>query len=140
MTLFAQSKGPLSGDLWDLPNGVPSHNTFNGVSQLLKPELLRGCLGQHGQTLSDILTHKQIALNKKKLRAVIPHPKGRSGLFIVNAWVGENRLCIGQHKVDDKGNEIEALGPLIAHLDITDAVVTIDTIGCQQELAKQIKY
>lgn len=140
MTLFAQSKGPLLDDLLDLPNGVPSHDTFNRVFQLLKPDLLRSCLGQHGQTLLDILAHKQIALDGKKLRGVTPRSKGTSGLFIVNAWVGENRLCVGQHKVDDKSNEMDALGPLIAHLDITDAVVTIDAIGCQKGLAKQIRH
>ena len=139
MVLFAQSKGPQLGDMVDLPNGVPSHDTFNRVFQILNPELLKGCLNQHGKALLDILAHKQIALDGKKLRGVTPHSKGMSGLFIVNAWVGENRLCIGQHRVDDKSNEIDALSPLIAQLDITDAVVTIDAIGCQKELVKQIQ-
>ena len=102
MVLFAQSKGPQLGDLLDLPNGVPSHDTFNRVFQILTPELLKGCLEQHGKALLDVLAHKQIALDGKKLRGVTPHSKGMSGLFIVNAWVGENRLCIGQHRVDDK--------------------------------------
>ena len=139
MVLFAQSKGPQLGDLLDLPNGVPSHDTFNRVFQILNPELLRGCLDQHGKALLDVLADKQIALDGKKLRGVDPHSKGMSGLFIVNAWVGENRLCIGQHRVDDKSNEIEALSPLVAQLDITDAVVSIDAIGCQKELVTQIR-
>lgn len=140
MVLFAQSKGPQLGDLLDLPNGVPSHDTFNRAFQLLNPALLKGCLGKHGQAILDILAYKQISLDGKKLRGVTPHSKGTSGLFIVNAWVGENRLCVGQHKVEDKSNEIDALPPLIAQLDITDAVVTIDAIGCQKELAKQIQH
>lgn len=140
MVLFAQSKAAQVGDLLELPNGVPSHDTFNRVFQLLNPELLKSCLGKHGQAILDILAHKQIALDGKKLRGVTPHSKGTSGLFIVNAWVSENRLCIGQHKVEDKSNEIDVLSPLIAQLDITDAVVTIDAIGCQKELAKQIQH
>jgi predicted transposase YbfD/YdcC len=139
MVLFGHAKGPSLVDLLELPNGVPSHDTFNRVFQLLNPELLRQCLSQHGNTLLKVLADKQIALDGKKLRGVTPHSKGTSGLFIVNAWVGENRLCVGQHKVEDKSNEIEALSPLIAQLDITDAVVSIDAIGCQKELAKQIK-
>jgi predicted transposase YbfD/YdcC len=87
----------------------------------------------------DILAHKKIALDGKKLRGVSPHSKGMSGLFIVNAWLGENRLCVGQHKVENKSNEIDALPPLIAQLDITDAVVTIDAMGCQIAVLRQIR-
>ena len=53
--------------------------------------------------------------------------------------MSENRLCVGQHKVEHKSNEIDVLSPLIAQLDITDAIVTIDAIGCQKELAQQIQ-
>jgi predicted transposase YbfD/YdcC len=59
-------------------------------------------------------------------------------LYIVNAWVAENRLCIGQRKVEDKSNEITALPLLIEELDIRDAVVSIDAIGCQRGIAEQI--
>jgi len=59
-------------------------------------------------------------------------------LYIVNAWVAENRICIGQQKVEDKSNEMTAIPLLIEGLDITDAVVSIDAIGCQREIAEQI--
>ena len=66
MVLFAQSKATQVEDLLELPNGVPSHDTFNRVFQLLNPGLLRGCLGQHGQAILDLLAHKQVALDGKK--------------------------------------------------------------------------
>lgn len=60
-------------------------------------------------------------------------------MYIVNAWVSENRLCIGQERVDDKSNEISAIPRLLKNIDITDAIVSIDAIGCQKEVFSQIQ-
>ena len=138
MVLFAQTKGPALGDLIDLAPGIPTHDTFNRVFQLLDPELLRNCLNQHGKALLNLLADKQICLDGKKLKGVSPRSKGTDGFFIVNAWVSENRLCIGQQRVEDKSNEIDALVPLLKRIDITDAVVSIDAMGCQADVAQQI--
>ena len=78
-------------------------------------------------------------MDGKKLKGVSPTSRGNKGLFIVNAWLSENRLCIGQERVDDKSNEIEAIPKLLKEIDITDAIVSIDAIGCQKEIASQIK-
>ncbi len=139
MVLFAQTKGAQLPHLLDLPAGVPSHDTFNRVFQLLAPDLLGGLLQQHGHELLGLLAEKQICLDGKKLKGVSPRSKGNQGLFIVNAWVAENRLCIGQRKVDDKSNEITALPEVIRQMDLTEAIVTIDAIGCQTSLAQQIR-
>lgn len=138
MVLFAQTKGPSLGDLVDLSPGIPAHDTFNRIFQLLDPELLRTCLDQHGKALLSLLADKQICLDGKKLKGVSPRSKGTDGFFIVNAWVSENRLCIGQQRVEDKSNEIDALIPLLKRIDITDAVVSIDAMGCQTAVAQQI--
>lgn len=138
MVLFPQTRGHLLTDLIDLSTGIPSHDTFNRVFQLLDPQLLRNCLEQHGKELLDVLADKQICLDGKKLKGVSPHSKGTQGLYIVNAWVSENRLCVGQQRVDGKSNEIDVLRPLIQRMDITDAVLTIDAIGCQIAVAQQI--
>lgn len=86
----------------------------------------------------EILAEKQINIDGKKLRGVSPKSKGNSGLYLLNAWVSENRLCIGQEKVGDKSNEITGIPVLLSGLDITAAVVTIDAIGCQTEIVNQI--
>ena len=138
MVIFAQTRGHLLTDLVDLSAGIPSHDTFNRVFKLLDPKLLRQCLGDQGRALLDVLTQKQICLDGKKLKGVSPHSKGTQGLYIVNAWVSENRLCIGQQRVADKSNEIDALGPLLGQLDLTEAVVSIDAMGCQTTVAQQI--
>jgi hypothetical protein len=100
--------------------------------------LLRDCLNAHGRDIVGFLSEKQICLDGKKLRGVSPTSRGNRVLYIVNAWVAENRIYIGQKKVEDKSNEITALPKLIEELDLTDAVVNIDAAGCQRTIAEQI--
>ena len=139
MALFAQTRSAELADLLVLPRQAPSHDTFRRVFQRLDPQVLRACLEAHGRGLLDLLAEKQICLDGKKLRGVAPRSKGTSGCWVVNAWVSENRLCVGQAKVDDKSNEVEAVPRLLAQLDLTDAVVTLDALGCQRAVAAQIR-
>lgn len=138
MVLFAQTHAQQLPDLVQLPR-VPSHDTFNRVFQLLQPQVLRQLLTQHGQGLLDTLAQKQICLDGKKLRGVGPRSTGNAGLYLVNAWVSENRLCVGQVRVEEKSNEITALPTLLAQLDLSEAVVTTDAMGCQTAIAGQIR-
>lgn len=138
MALFAESHAASLPELFTLPNGVPSHDTFRRVFQMLDCKELKHILTSQGKAILDTLAEKQICLDGKKLRGADPKSRGNKGLWIVNAWVGENRLCVCQEKVEDKRNEISAIPLIIAQLDITDAVVTIDAIGCQTAIAEQI--
>ncbi|OAV68419.1 Transposase [Bacteroidales bacterium Barb6] len=119
-------------------NGIPSHDTFNRVFSSLEPDLLRQCLKNYGRDLIGLLSEKQICLDGRKLRGVSPGSRGNTGLYIVNARVAENRLCMGQKKVEDKSNGITAIPCLIEEPDIEDAVVSIDAIGCQRDMAGRI--
>ena len=139
MVLFGKTKGKELPELLFLSNGVPSHDTFNRVFQILDCELLRKCLTDCGKDIIDILSEKQICLDGKKLRGENPQSRGNKGLYIVNAWVAENKLCIGQERVADKSNEIDAIPKLLKEIDITESVVTIDAMGCQKHIANQIK-
>ena len=138
MVLFAQTHATSLPELLDLPNGIPSHDTFRRVFQLLDCQELRNILTAQGKAILDTLSEKQVCLDGKKLRGANPTSRGNQGFWLVNAWVGENRLCVGQEKVDDKRNEIVAIPLIIKQLDITDSVVTIDAIGCQTAIAEQI--
>ena len=139
MVLFAKTHKEFLKPYLSLPNGIPSHDTFRRVFSMLEPDLLRQCLQDYGKDFVGLLSEKQICVDGKKLKGVSPTSRGNKGLYIVNAWVSENRLCIGQEKVEDKSNEITAIPSLIEELDITDAVVSIDAIGCQRDIAAQIK-
>lgn len=140
MYLFCKERGhELKDRLLKLPNGVPSADTFERVLKRLKPEALSRCLDVYGKEFLSDLTEKQIILDGKKLKGVEPGSKGVTGAYILNAWVAENRICVGQRKISDKSNEITAIPEVLNSLDIEDAVVSIDAIGTQTAIAKQIR-
>jgi len=140
MYLFGKERGEkLKGSLLELPNGYASADTYERVFKSLDTEGLRNCLATYGKEILAGLKEKQLIIDGKKLRGVSPTSKGNTGLYILNAWVGENRICVCQEKVDDKSNEITAIPNVIESLDIEDAVVSIDAIGTQTAIAAQIR-
>jgi predicted transposase YbfD/YdcC len=138
MVVFGNEKHKWLLQYITLPNGIPSHDTFNRLFQLIDNELFSECLGKHGKTLLESITGKQVCLDGKKIRGVSPSSRGNKGLYTLNAWVAENRICIGQRKVEDKSNEITAIVPLLESLDITGSTVSTDAMGTQKEVATTI--
>ncbi len=122
----------------ELPNGVPSVDTFKRVFRIIEPAHLGKCLREDAGGLLEELQGKLLSFDGKKLKGASPKSKGNHGLYILSAWAGEERLCIGQKKVQDKSNEITAIPDLLGELEIAGAVVSIDAIGCQTLIAKKI--
>jgi predicted transposase YbfD/YdcC len=140
MYMFGRERGmQLKGRLLELPNGAPSVDTYERVFKSIHADSLQACLLTYGKTLLATLSEKQIVLDGKKLKGVSPTSKGNSGCHILSAWVSENRICVGQKKVEDKSNEITAIPEVLQSLDIEDSVVTIDAIGTQTKIAEQIR-
>jgi predicted transposase YbfD/YdcC len=140
MYLFGRERGEeLKGNLLELPNGAPSADTYERLFKHLDVESLRHCLSLYGQEILSGLAEKQIVLDGKKLKGVSPGSKGNTGLYILNAWVGENRICVGQRKVNDKSNEITVIPEVLKSLNIEESVVTIDAIGTQTQIVEQIR-
>ena len=100
---------------------------------------LKTCLTTYGEEILDCFSEKQIVLEGKKLKGVPPTSKGNTGCYILNAWVSENRICVGQQKVNDKSNEITTIPEVLKSLDIEEAVVSIDAIGTQTRIVEQIR-
>jgi len=138
MVTFAEQRLDWLQTIITLPHGVPSDDTFRRVFQAIDPETLKSVLERSGMALLEVMDEKQICLDGKKLKGSSPRSRGTDGLYILNAWVAENRLCIGQKRVDDKSNEITAVPQLLDELDVSGAVVSIDAMGCQKEIAKKI--
>ncbi len=138
MVLFAESYYDFVKKYCELPNGIPSHDTFNRVFKSLNPSVLNDLLKDYGKDILNILSEKQICIDGKKLRGVAPTSRGNKGFYIVNAWVTENNLCVGQQKVDNKSNEVTAIPKIISELAIENAVISIDAMGCQKNIAHQI--
>jgi len=138
MVLFGKTHKAFLQEYLSLANGIPSEDTFERVFAAVEPDVLRICLNDYGKDVVGLLSEKQICLDGKKLKGVSPTSRGNRGLFVLNAWVAENRICVGQRRVEDKSNEITAIPALIEQLDVKDAVVSIDAIGCQRDIAEQI--
>ena len=118
---------------------APSADTFRRVLESINPQQLQRCLIAYGQDIIDELAEKQIVIDGKKLRGTSPSvTSSDKGLYTLNVWVAENEVCIGQHTVHDKTNEISVIPTAIAALDITDAVVSIDAMGTQRKIADMI--
>ena len=121
-----------------LPNGIPSHDTIERVFQRLKPAEFERCFRSWTQALAEELGLKHIAIDGKTLRRSFDHAAGKSALHLVSAWSVENHLTLGQQAVDGKSNEITAIPQLLRLLELNGAVITIDAMGCQKEIADQI--
>lgn len=138
MRMFALERGSELGDMLSLPNGVPSTDTFERVFSRIHPSDLEYCLRSYGKSILEDLSEKQIVIDGKKQCGASPRSRGNKGLYILNAWVSENRFCVAQEKVEDKSNEMTAIPEILSGIDITDAVVSMDAMGTQREIAELI--
>lgn len=116
----------------------PSPDTFERLMSAVAPEHIERCLIDYGRSFLDTLAEKQIVIDGKKLRGTAPKMRGTKGDYLMNAYVSENHIMIGQLSVKDKENEIVAIPKIIEKLDIEDAVVSIDAIGTQVNIAQEI--
>ena len=139
MVEFGKQRQSWLSTILELPNGIPSHDTFNRVFRILEPKYLDECLQADGSVLLDHVKDKLISLDGKKIKGADPTSRGNKGLYIMSAWVNENRLCIGQKRIKDKSNEISAIPELIDELDVEGATISIDAIGCQVSIAQKIR-
>ena len=122
----------------ELPNGIPSHDTFGRVFGRLDPEQFQRCFLSWVQALYEITQGQVVALDGKTLRRSHDRRLGRAAIRMVSAWASANRLVLGQVKVEDESNEITALPELLTLLTLKGCIVTIDAIGCQAEIAQLI--
>jgi predicted transposase YbfD/YdcC len=122
-----------------LPNGIPSHDTFRYVFSRLDPLAFQRCFGGWIAALSQATDLKHIAFDGKALRGSLDRAHGQGPLHLVSAWAAENHLTLGQVAVDDKSNEITAMPRLLEILDVSGAIITIDAMGCQKDIAAKIR-
>jgi predicted transposase YbfD/YdcC len=122
-----------------LPNGIPSKDTFRRVFARLKPAAFERGFRSWTQALVDALGIKHIAIDGKTSRRSHDRGAARAALHLVSAWAAANHLTLGQVAVDDKSNEITAIPQLLELLELSGAIVTIDAMGCQKEIAAQIR-
>lgn len=135
---FGEAMEDFFADTLALPNGIPSHDTFNRVFACLDPQQFGACFGSWTQAVAGVLPAQVVAIDGKSVRRSAERGIGKGAIQMVSAWATESRLVLAQTKVDAKSNEITALPGLLEQLAITGCIVTIDAMGCQRQIAQQI--
>jgi predicted transposase YbfD/YdcC len=136
---YAQCKFAWLKTFLELPQGIPSHDTFGRVFAKLDPEAFEKCFLEWISALVDLSGGKLVAIDGKSLRRSFEHGWDKSGMtHMVSAFVQANSLVFSQVKTDGKGRELEGIEKLLDLLDLTGAVVTIDALGCQKDIAARI--
>jgi predicted transposase YbfD/YdcC len=122
----------------ELPYGIPSHDTFGRVFALLDPLSFQEGFAKWVHALVEATEGRVIPIDGKTLRHSFDKAKGKGALHLVGAWAAENQVLLGQVAVDAKSNEITAIPKLLDLIDVSGAIVTIDAMGCQKEIAAKI--
>jgi predicted transposase YbfD/YdcC len=123
--------------LLSLPNGIPSHDTFERLFDRLDPLAFQKCFRDWIVAVCDSLELRHVAIDGKTLRRSSTDKLGP--LHVVSAWATANHLALGEVAVAEKSNEITAIPRLLELFDVAGALVTIDAMGCQKEIAKKIR-
>jgi predicted transposase YbfD/YdcC len=135
MEEFAEQKEAWFRGFLELPNGIPSHDTLSDVFGRLCPNAFAEAFLQWVQRALPSLAGEQVCLDGKTLRG---SRTGEAAVHLVSAYAAKARLVLTQQAVAEKANEITAIPDLLAMLDLKGAVVTIDAMGCQKAIARQI--
>ena len=117
--------------------GLPSHDTLNDIVNALDAQLFQACFARWVEGLRDELPDV-VAIDGKTSRRTHDRGKGRAPLHMVSAWAARQRLVLAQEAVDVKSNEIVAIPLLLERLELAGALVTIDAMGTQTDIAETI--
>ncbi|MCL1820217.1 MAG: ISAs1 family transposase [Oscillospiraceae bacterium] len=118
-----------------LKNGIPSHDTFERIFSMINPKELEACFFSWVNAVNKQLG-EIVSIDGKTLRG--SKGIGNKAIHMVSAWANKSRLVLGQVKTDEKSNEVTAIPDLISLLELRGCIVTIDAMGCQKEIAKDI--
>ncbi len=135
---YGKAKQTWLGTFLELPHGIPSHDTIERLFARLRPEQLQESFLTWVNAAFALSKGQLIIVDGKTLRGSYERGGKRGMIHMVSAWASENRLVLGQRKVDEKSNEITAIPELLKVLDLEGAVVSIDAMGCQTAIAEQI--
>lgn len=135
---FGESKLPYLKRFFPFKNGIPSKNTFARVMSAINVEQFKKCFLEWMKTIQ-LGLKEVIAIDGKTQRGSFDHAKGQSALHFVSAYATSLKLVLGQEKVADKSNEITAIPELLTMLEVKGAIISLDAMGCQKEVAEQIR-
>jgi predicted transposase YbfD/YdcC len=138
IALYGRSKLAWLRTFLELPNGIPSHDTFRRVFMLIDPEAFEACFTAWAASLAAGFEREVVAIDGKTLRRSFDRKYERAPLHLVSAWARTQGLVLGQRCVEDKSNEITAIPALLDQLVLDGSIVTLDAMGCQRAIAERI--
>jgi predicted transposase YbfD/YdcC len=136
---FGKAKRDFFRRFLDLPQGIPSHDTFGRLFARLDPAALLTCIQNWLAAFRAAVDRELVAIDGKTMRGSFDTATGQNPLHVVSAWASEARLVLGQISVDSKSNEITAIPLLLELLDLQGCIVTIDAMGCQKDIAAAVR-
>jgi len=136
---WAKAEAVFLGSILPLPNGIPSVDTFERVFARIDPRSFDACFNTWAASLAGSLKDQVVAIDGKSLRHSFEHAWDKQMIHMVSAFATRQQLVLGQLTVDSKSNEIVAIPKLLTLLDIKGAIVTIDAMGCQRQIAADIR-
>lgn len=137
--VFAEEREEWFKGFLELPNGIPSHDTMYRVFSRINPKELNRALIQWTSGLNQSVDGKVVAIDGKTLRHSFDSATGKNALHVVSAWVEDNNLVLGQVAAEGRGHELTQIPELLRLLELKNAIVTIDAIGCQKEIIRIIR-
>jgi predicted transposase YbfD/YdcC len=138
MAEFGEAKQEWLATFLELKNGIPSHDTFRRVFILLETDELKVSFLEWIRSAVSLSGGSLVSIDGKNLRGSKSAVNGKKALNIVSAWASEQSVVLGQVKCQEKSNEIRAIPELLRILELKGCIVTIDAIGCQKEIVKEI--
>lgn len=139
VALWAKEREDWLRRFCELPNGIPAHDTFTRVFARIDPAALHNAFIAWMKEIQEVTAGDVVAIDGKTLRRSFDRsPDGKGAIHMVSAWLAKNRVVLGQLKVEEKSNEITAIPALLRLLEIKGALVTIDAMGCQKDIAAEI--
>ena len=135
---YGHSKADWLQSFLALPNGIPSHDTISRLFAMLEPTQFQSCFANWVKSIVALSNGEVVAIDGKCVRRSYDKGSGKGAIHMVSAWASENRLVLGQVKVDSKSNEITAIPRLLEVLDLQGCIVTLDAMGAQTAIAQQI--
>jgi predicted transposase YbfD/YdcC len=136
---FGKAKRKWLEQYLEMPNGIPSHDTFGRVFSSLEAGAFQTGFSRWVEAVFRVTKGQVVAIDGKTVRRSYDQTIGQEAIHLVSAWASQNGIALGQRKVSDKSNEITAIPELLRLLDVSGCIVTIDAMGCQKEIAQAIR-
>ncbi len=133
---FGKSKEAWLRTFLELPNGIPSHDTFGRVFSMIDAQQFQLAFWEWVWAVNEIIQGQIVNIDGKCLCGSHDSTLGKRAIYMVSAWAAENEIVLGQSKVNEKSNEITAIPELLKLLALSGCIVTIDAIGTQTNIAK----